>query len=602
MVTQITLGNIFTQNGRTVIGGSQSGIDTEALINGLVAAKRLGAVRLETANETLSSQKSALSSLKSLLTRFRTAVDTLRNPPGVGNASSNVFEYRTANISTNTGVSGSNYISVTASPGANVQNFTIDEITQLARGAKQESNTFLLPDTDASVVTASGVHTAGLYSAGTFSLRVLDGGADAEITLAENDSLQTVVNKFNDVKSRTGIQASIIKVANGSPNSTYEILFSSTNTGETYDFDLEDPGTVTADVDGVLSTITHGAAVPALNAEFTMDGIDIERESNSVGDLIDGLTFTLRQETPALTTIAISIEPDTEIALNAITQFADVYNEFRLFAAQQQEIGEDGTPTEDAVLYSNNTLRTIMSQIAAEVTREVEGILGDDPTLLADIGITFDNFEGDDENPETKNIMVVDTDAVSSALLSNFEGVRSLFEYTFSADNSNLITFKRTNALALNDFNLVIVQGTNTYEARDPDDNSLIATFDFSELDTGVALTGQAGTVLEGLELIFASDADATVHVTVSQGMGDRLFNLIETMLDDADGSLTLAIDAVEDQEDRNSEEITKIDEKLETYRDQLVQQYASLEAALSKANSLLQLLDAQSSAREANS
>jgi flagellar capping protein FliD len=68
--------------------------------------------------------------------------------------------------------------------------------------------------------------------------------------------------------------------------------------------------------------------------------------------------------------------------------------------------------------------------------------------------------------------------------------------------------------------------------------------------------------------------------------------------LDNTDGILTSEISNVTDQETRNKEEITKIDDYLVTYRDQLTQQYARLEEALSKANSLLTLLDAQANAR----
>jgi flagellar capping protein FliD len=71
--------------------------------------------------------------------------------------------------------------------------------------------------------------------------------------------------------------------------------------------------------------------------------------------------------------------------------------------------------------------------------------------------------------------------------------------------------------------------------------------------------------------------------------------------LDNTDGILTSEISNVTDQETRNKEEITKIDDYLVTYRDQLTQQYARLEEALSKANSLLTLLDAQANARNNN-
>ena len=103
MVTQIQLGNIFQNNGRTVVGGSQSALDIEAIVNGLSEAKRQPAVVLETTNKKLDSQKTAYTELRSILARFQTAAKSLSNPPGVGNDASNIFKYRRPTLSTNNG-------------------------------------------------------------------------------------------------------------------------------------------------------------------------------------------------------------------------------------------------------------------------------------------------------------------------------------------------------------------------------------------------------------------------------------------------------------------------------------------------------------------
>jgi hypothetical protein len=100
MVTSINLGGISEQNGRTVVSGTSSGgIDTEALLEGLTAARRLPAVQLEeriTSNETVSTK---YGELQEILRTFQDASDFLRNPPGVGNQDENIFEYRTSTLS-----------------------------------------------------------------------------------------------------------------------------------------------------------------------------------------------------------------------------------------------------------------------------------------------------------------------------------------------------------------------------------------------------------------------------------------------------------------------------------------------------------------------
>lgn len=605
MVSQISLGNVYQSGGKTVSSGSSSGIDTEALIKALTEAKRQPAVKLETKNKTIDSKTASYNELQSLLAKFQTSLDTLRNPPGVQNASQNIFEYRTSSLTATGSSPASNYMSMSVEPGTAVQSFAINEITQLAQAAKQQSNVFTLASTAASVVTAANAQAAGKFSAGTVTLKAADGGANVQLTLNEGDSLQSVVSKFNEVKGRTGIQANIVKVATNGANSDYQIIFTGTKTGTNYGFDLESSGTVISDATGVFSQMTFDPIQEAKNAKMTIDNVAIERQSNSISDLIEGVTFTLKQETQGAVLNA-SVTPDTDIVKNALTQFADTYNEFRLFVSKQSQRDESGTPKEDAVLATESLLRTITSQVASEVTRVVSGIVGGDPSRLADIGINFSDFAGDADNPATKNIMTIDTDKLGSALATDFDGIRGLFEFTLKSDNANLAVFKRNNALGISNFTLNIDRTNGTYTATylDANNNTQTVALDATPISGsgGVSLSGKKGTVLEGLQLLYSAAGDATMNVSITQGMGDRLYNLMDSILNATDGSLTTTLSQMADQEARNKTEITKIDDSVEKYRTQLTDKFASLEAALTKANQLLSLLDAQAQARNASS
>ena len=600
MVTQITLGNIYQQGGKTIVGGGQTGFDTESIIKSLVEVKRLPAATLEATNKTIDSKQSTYSELKKMLDTFRSAVDVLRNPPGVNNAAKNIFQYRTATATSSTATSASTFVNVTAQPGAQIQDFTITNIQQLAKEAKQFTGDFLLPSVSTSVVTTAA--TAGYFKAGTFTLDGIDGQADASITLANGDTLEQVVSKFNAVKSVTGIEAAIVTVATGTPNNTYKINFTGTKTGQDYDFDFTDtPGgvgsKVTADASGVLANVTFAAQTQAgQNAIMVVDGITINRATNGIDDVIDGITFNLKQPT-AGAVLTVSIDPDTQIVANAITKFADSYNDFKLFQSRQNQRDENGNPLEGAVLAQDTTLRTISDSIVAEASRIIDGIASGNPDRLIDIGLSFENYEGDDKNPETKNILVVDQDKLTSKLSADYDAVRGLFEYTMTSSDTALTTFKRTNALDVTSFTLNINRATNTYQATY---SGGTANFDFTALaGGGVSLKGQAGTVFEGLELVYSSSSsNPAISVTVTQGIGDRVFNALEGMLDEDEGLLTVATETLADQKTNNEEEIDKIDEQVNTYRDQITQQYATLESALTRANQLLALLDAQANAR----
>jgi flagellar hook-associated protein 2 len=602
MVTRIQLGNLVSNDGRTRLIGTESALDSESIINALTEARRVPAVRLETKNEEISTKQTALNSLRSLLNRFTSAANVLRNPPGVNNASANIFEFRTTSLIANNGLVSSNFLSVAAEPGASIQSFNITDIAQIARETRQESGTFLLADsTTASAVTTAA--TPGLFTAGSFTLRDASGGPAVAVTLNDGDSLQAVANRFNEVSDRTGIAANIIKVADGVPNDSFKIIFTATQAGQTFGFDLNDPGTVISDPGGVLANITVTTSQTAQNARFFVDGIQIDRETNVIDDVFDGLTFTLLQQTAPGDNINVAVQPDTEIASNAIFNFADIYNEFRLFAASQTELGDDGVPTEGAILSGDSTLRGIISRVATEITGVVNGITGGNPARLADIGLDFSDFAGDEDNPFTRNILTVDTDELSSALAADFNGVRGLFEFQLQADNANLVVFRSSNEVSISQFTLNINQSTGVYTADYIDSLGAAqsVTLDGTPIagGNGVSLVGQAGSVLDGIELIFASAGNTSINVNTTQGLGDRLFNVIDSIVDDDGGFLTTAIEQLDTQTTRNLDEISRIDSQLEIFRRQLEEQYTALEAALSRANSLLTLLDAQARAND---
>lgn len=600
MVTRIQLGNLVNNGGKTTLSGSASGLDTKAIVDALVEAKRLPAVRIEDKNKAIDAQSKALTELKNLLARFKSATDVLRNPPGVSNASSNIFQYRTTTLSATAGFTADNYISVAAQPGASVQSFNINNIDRLAREARQETAIISLADT----TTASAVGTtptAGQFTAGTFTVRNVTGGADVSITLEDGDTLQAVANKFNEASDRTGFRANIIKVANGTPENDYKIIYTATKTGETYGFDLNAPGTVTSDPNGVFANVGVTTTQGAQNARFFVDNIEIIRETNTVDDVFEGLTFTLKQATGGVPNINVGVRPDTDIVQNALMSFVDVYNEFRLFAAKQTEIGEDGFATETAILSNDASMRSVISRIGNEMASVVAGISGGNPERLADIGLSFSNFEGDEDNPATRNIVTVDTDKLKSALTANFEGVRDLFEFRLQADNSNLTIYKRTNSLSVTNFSLALDRTAGTYVASytDAQGNARTVNFTGTTIGDSVTLKGPAGSVFEGLELIYAVAGDANINVSITQGLGDRVFNSLDDILKADGGVLTTALTQLADQVARNKTEVTRIDEQMVTYRAQLEAQYSALEAALTKANNLLTLLDAQARARD---
>ncbi|NBX03091.1 MAG: hypothetical protein EBR02_03300 [Alphaproteobacteria bacterium] len=474
MVTSVQLGNFFTSNGKTVLGGvGGSGLDTQGLIDGLTEAKGLPKKALEDKIALNDKKSAALSEFQTLLAKFKDANNFLRNPPGVSNDADNVFKATTSSVSSNTAIAGSNYLNVTTEAGANVQSYSISEITSVAK-ATQQASTYISVANKDSAIAVFASPTAHQIQAGAITIR------GKTITLSAGDTLSGVAAKFNAVSDTTKIKASIVQVESGK----YELHFSGTETGLDNEFDLRSLATpdVIVDPNGVLAHFAFGVTnvQDASDASFVLNGTTITRGTNTIDDAVDGVTFNLLQATPALTTLSVTVSSDQALIKSGIINFINTYNELKTFAAKQTEVKSDGSGfAETALLHDSQVFRSTMDNISAFISGVVSGLDSAAPSLLADIGITLSNLPKSTDAPEVKNILTVDEGKLTSAIASQTDDVRRLFEFDLTADNTNLRVFKRTNAITESDFTITVnpfaTQVTETLTVADAD-TAIVAT------------------------------------------------------------------------------------------------------------------------------
>lgn len=578
MVTSISLGTTSNQNGRNVVTGSSSGgIDTAALTKSLTEAKRLPAVQLEKRIETNGTKSTAYKELKDILTRFKDAANFLRNPPGVQNQSDNIFEYRKSTVTNSGSTAGSNYLNTTIEPGTAVSSYDVT-VDQLATYNNKTTNTFALATADTLAVGA------GLpFNAGTISL----GAAGINVTIGATDTLNQVASKINAVTAQSKVSASVIKVSDGN----YRLSLKTIETGAALNYASP------------VFNVGYATETDAVDSQITVDGTVITRSNNAINDAVDGVTFSLLAVTPPADDLTVTVTADTELTKSAIFKFVDAYNEFRIFSAKQTEIGDDGKPKDTATLVGSSTLRSVLSRVNSEVSTVVDGITAGNADRLANIGITFNDFPGDDTTPFVRNVLNIDENKLDSALASKFDQVRSVFEFDYTADNPNLTVFSRTNALGVSSVSLNIDRTFADYKATyDLGAGLVTITLDHEDLSGGgTVLKGPEGTPLQGLVLIYTDSANATVNLDLTQGIGDRVFNTLDDVLKADNGLLTNELTTLSDSDKRLQKEIDRIDEQVNRYRDVLLRQFSALESAIANANTLLQSLDAQANARNNN-
>lgn len=103
------------------------------------------------------------------------------------------------------------------------------------------------------------------------------------------------------------------------------------------------------------------------NAKFTLDGIDMERNTNTPTDVVDGVTFTFKKADPNKT-ITLGLTNDTDKELSAVKDFVSQYNSVMSFLSDKMDVGdpsqEDNTT---GALAGDSTLISLQSNLQSMV-------------------------------------------------------------------------------------------------------------------------------------------------------------------------------------------------------------------------------------------
>jgi flagellar hook-associated protein 2 len=232
MVDSINLNNLSVgADGRVTLGGLSSGIDYQAAIDAIIAARRIPVDSLEnrvTANEE---KIAAYKDLSSLLSSLKDSLSELRGAVTFGNTG-NAFKSKTAFATTSRADGG------TASLAANLLGVTV------TNAAATGSHTVEVLQTAASHKIGSGAHTSTTDDLGTalgLGAGTVSGSFDVNgvtIDVLTTDTLQDLrdrINAANTGASATGVTASIVSAGT---NQNYLVLTSDA-TGETITLDNE---------------------------------------------------------------------------------------------------------------------------------------------------------------------------------------------------------------------------------------------------------------------------------------------------------------------------------------------------------------------------
>jgi len=449
--------------------GLGSGLPIDSIISQLMDVESLPLKQLQQQQQSYQNKISAFGQVSGGLASLQAAAVALST---------------TANFNTvNTTSSDSTIASVTSTKNTGISDATYAvDVTQLAQGQRLMTN--------GGYATTSSVIGSGTltFAFGTTSGTTFTANASkppVTVTIPPNSTLQGIADAVNNT-SGLGVQATIIN--DGITGN--RLVYSTTGTGANNSLKVTAAGD-----SGTLAAFAHdpaGATMTQLQAAqdaiFKLNGVTIQKSSNTVTDAIDGLSFSLKK---VGTGVSLTVSHDSSGAAKAINSFVTAYN--GLIKTLSQVSAYDPTPVAagqahaTAPLNGDPAVLSIKTQLRSMFNKIPAGLESSAYRVPADVGLTFDN----------SGQLSLDSSKLQKALTANPQAVAALFGALGTPTDSQVSfvsgstkTQVGTYAVNMTGMQHGVLLGTPIASGSYPISSSTLPAFSMSV--DGVALTNVA--------------------------------------------------------------------------------------------------------------
>ena len=504
-----------------------SGLNTAEIIDAIVAAEQVPAEKLindKVEQRTLSI--SALAEVKSSLSSFQKTLSIIDGTTGlIGSSGNSAIDILVTDASLATAAS----YDVEVDTLATSQTLVFDGFTSA----------------DQSLGAGSLVINYGTWSAGTFTknpntmahtLTILDG----------SDTLEDIVSAVNALD--VGITASIIET----DTDQFSFVLKS-ETGSDNALSITATETVSSTGLANLNYTAYDSSVEVIaasDAMFSLDGVDITRESNMITDVIDGVTLTLSDVTSSAVNVKTTF--DTATAYVAMSSLVDAINSLNTVLYDVSERGLNGGKS--GPLVNDTIIRGLISDIKSITTDAIYGY-GNDEYYIANYGVAT----------QRDGSLKLDYDDFVDAFEEDPDAFAFITQNRITASESTVVGTVFSDDWTGGNYSLTV-------------DGDGIATLDGATMTTSGTLYFGASNSTDGLSLsIGSSVTSATVYM--GRSVVSLLDNIAETLLEsgnDLDEKVTNYNSDLDDYAIR----LSTLEDKMAQMRARYVDKFTAMEIA----------------------
>ena len=378
----MSTGSVSTSGSSPInVSGLASGLDTNSIIQALLAAERLPITHLTNQQTRIAGQQSILQTLQTNLQQLTFSATEFSRP--------SLFETAQTAIS-----SEPLRIAATVTSGAGVGGYQV-EVTQLANSA-QRTFGFVSPTAE-DTITIEG----------------------REYKLQAGATAKDLAGKIN-ADGKAGVYAAV--------TDSETIVLSSRTTGakEGEFIAVSDPG----------GTLTEkGTAKAGRNAEYSIDGVAATSTSNTVTGAIAGVTLTFNALTTTVGAVTVAVQPpapSTTAIESQLNSFVALYNktveEIQSQLTTKPLAGaQSASELTTGTLFGDSDLSGLLGRMRQSMYEPIEGL---EATMSSpfDIGLGTGASTGSASQSAVTGLLKLDPAKLTSALQANPEGAKKMLQ------------------------------------------------------------------------------------------------------------------------------------------------------------------------------
>lgn len=459
--------------GTMSIGGLISGLQTSDIISKIMEIARRPQTQLKTDKTDAQLRLSIWQDLNTRILALKTAADTIAVPGAFANCQANSSDLTVLQATAGTSaVPGTYYLTVKSRAQSH-------QIAGLCPGSPAAP--FTSPTADIGTGKVSFTFAA-------------DPTKSFDVTI---DSTNNTLTGLRDAINRANksVRASIINTGTASSPS-YQLILSSTTTGEAARFTVSADPTILVDFSTVIQQGSDAEIQLGSGGEGATP-ITVKKDTNTITDLIPGVTLNVINPAPDAA-VKLEIVRGTNVIKDSIQKFVQQYNDLSdAIAAQFKYDAASGT---SGALMGNWDLQTVQIALSSVVGGTVEGV-DRRFSALATIGITQD----------TQGHLQIDDAVLTKAIDNNLTDVSRLFAADLTSDSayvSYLSSSSSTRPSPTTGWSVVITQAARQ-----------------AQVTAGVAMTGTLDT--DEVLTIYSDSSRASTATPISLSRGWTLSRVI---------------------------------------------------------------------------